>query len=562
MTTNWHHSCHVRLGIRVEDFLPRKTAAELPDTPGFETFADDAGFKRISHEIVPYNAHVTIESYRKASTARVQFSLDRLPVDPRALRQVQVQIFGGVVPPREAVLAGQLASPGRASELMIAPDECPYTGNTYELFRGFITSLKRIRSEEDQLVEIAATDLTTIFTTAQIYEDPLRGIPKTARIDEVLRLLIYGDGIAVKDASKRFGLPGARGTVIVNDTGSPLPTLADIHPPSYFDSKGNARRARSAGSGKKIDFWSLMTDLCQSAGLWCYIRPGRKPVLASDGRSIIPGAELVISNPGTFFASSESQTVDDPQIRRFVYGLNVDAAEDERNFAGEQMPAAIEVRSYDPTIRKTRFARFPKVSLVNRAGGNSKGDRAEIKVQPIAPLSGPKVNDVLCQLAAGLYEQWARNEMSVTIKSETTMSALRSSPSLFVDGSHNPEVADMFWLRPGQPIVYETQLPDTTTGEATSQTVLETSARASRIRMLMDRGFSATLATDIAVAEESPFIQRFFRVLKIEWDWKYPPAQSEDGNWSWQLTAGTYMDTRNSPQVLGDACIVGIAKGK
>ena len=106
MTTNWHHSCHVRLGIRVEDFLPRKTSVQLPDTPGFETFADDAGFRRISHEIVPYNAHVTIESYRKASTARVQTSLYNLPFDPRVIRQVQIQIFGGVVPDNEAALAG------------------------------------------------------------------------------------------------------------------------------------------------------------------------------------------------------------------------------------------------------------------------------------------------------------------------------------------------------------------------------------------------------------------------------------------------------------------------
>lgn len=562
MTTNWHHSCHVRLGIRVEDFLPRKTSTQLPDTPGFETFADDAGFLRIAHEVVSYKAHVTIESYRKASTARVQMSLHNLPVDPRALRQVQVQIFGGVVSDSEAAIAGQLASPGRASELMIAPDECPYTRNSYELFRGFITNMRRIRNDEEQVVELAATDLTSIFTTAQTYEDPLRGIPKTSRIDDVIQLLLYGDGIPVKDASKRFGLPGARGTVIVNDTGDVLPTLQDIHPPSYFDSKGNARRSRSAGSGKKISFWDLITDLCQSAGLWCYIRPGRKPVLAGDGRTIIPGAELVISNPRTFFVADKAQTVDDPTIRRFVYGLNVDAAEDDRNFTGEAMPAAIEVRSYDPTIRRTRFARYPKVSMTNRAGGSPKGDRGEIKVQPIAPLSGAKVNDVLCQLAVGIYEQWARNELTVNLRSETTLSALQVAPSVFPDGAFNSEVADMFWLRPGDPIVYEAQLPDEATGNATSQTVLETSARAAKIRTLVERGFSTQLATEIAVAEESPFIQRFFRVMKIEWDWKYPPAQSEDGNWSWALTAASYIDTRNAPQVLGDSCIVGIAKGK
>jgi hypothetical protein len=562
MTTNWHHSCHVRLGIRVQDFLPRKTSAELPITPGMETWAEDAGFRRISHEVVPYNAHVTIENFRKASTARVQLALASFPVDPRALRQVQIQIFGGVVSDREAALAGQLASPGRASDLMIAPDECPFTGNSYELFRGFLTSMRRIRNDEEQVVELAATDLTTIFTTAQIYEDPLRGIPKTARIDEVIRLLIYGDGIPVPEASKRFGLPGARGTVIVNDTGATLPTLADIHPPSYFDSKGNARRSRSAGSNKKIDFWSLMTDLCQSAGLWCYVRPGRKPVLASDGRSIVPGAELVISNPRTFNAAADAQTISDPTVRRFIDGYNVDHVEDEVNFTGEKAPAAVEVRSYDPTIRKTRFARFPKVSMTNRAGASPAGDRGEIKVQPIAPLSGPKAVEILSSMAVSLYELWARNEMVVNIKSETTMSALGTAPSVYPDGSYNSAVADMFWLRPGEPVVLETQVPDVAAGEATSRTVLETSARQAKIAGLVDRGFTSELATQIAVAEESPYLQRFFRVMKIEWDWKYPPAQSEDGSWSWNITAASYLDTRNAPAVLGDKCIVGIARGK
>lgn len=560
MTTNWHHSCHVRLGIRIEDFLPRKTVAELPDAPGFETFADDAGFRRIAHEFVPYSAHVSIENFRKASTAKVQASLHQAPFDPRVVRQIQIQIFGGVISDQEAARAGELAAPGRASELMIAPDECPYTGNSYELFRGFLTSMRTVESEDEEYVEFTAADLTQIFTTAQTYEDPLRGIPKTARIDEVLRLLIYGDGIPLKDASKRFGLPGARGTVIVNDTGAELPRLMDIHPPAYFDSKGNARRSRSAGSSKKISFWDLMTDLCQSAGLWCYIRPGRKPLIASDGRSIIPGAELVISNPRTFFVADDAQTVADPRLRRFVRGLNVDAIEQERHFSGEKLPAAIEVRSYDPTIRKTRFARYPKIDLVNRAGGSSKGDRGEVKVQPIAPLSGARVNDVLCQLAVGLYEEWARNEMTVILRSETTMSALRTPPSMFPDGSFNNEVADMFWLRPGEPIVYETQQPDELTGETTTRTALATSSADSKAAALIARGYTAKLAADIAAAEASPFVQRFFRAMKIDWSWKYPQEQSEDGNWSWTLHAATYMDTRNSRQVLGDSCTVGIAR--
>lgn len=559
MTTNWHHSCHVRLGIRVEDFKPRKTTAELPDAPGFETFAEDAGFKGISLDIVPNQAHVTIENYRKASTARIHIERRRLPWSSRIIRQLQVQVFGGVVSADEVALAGALASPGRANEILIAPDEDPATGNSYELFRGFITNHRMIRRADEDFVELNATDLTSIFTTAEMYEDPLRGIPKSTPIDKVLHLLIYGDGVPIEGASKRFGLPGARGTVIVNDTGDVLPTLADIHPPAYFDSKGNARRSRSAGSTKKINFWDLMTDLCQSAGLWCYVRPGRKPILSVDGRQILPGAEIVISNPRTFFAATDATSTNDPSVRRFIVGYNIDSIEEERNYTGEAMPAAIEVRSYDPTIRQTRFARYPKIPWVNRQGGQAKGDRQEIKVQPMAPMSGPKVVETLCGMAIELFEQRARPEMSVTIASETTMSALLHAPS-YLDGVYNPDTADMFFLRPGDTIEIDEAAPDEATGATSSWQQITAASREARTAEYIRIGAPPTLAAELIAAEDSPWVQHFYRVMKVDWDWKYPP-DSDEGNWGWQVTGASYLDVRNAPVVLGDSCITGIAKG-
>jgi len=182
------------------------------------------------------------------------------------------------------------------------------------------------------------------------------------------------------------------------------------------------------------------------------------------------------------------------------------------------------------------------------------------KVQPIAPLSGARVSDVLCQLAVGLYEEWARNEMTIVLRSETTMSALRTVPSMFPDGSFNNEVADMFWLRPGDPVVYETQQTDEVAGETTTRTALATASTEAKAAALIERGYTPQLAAAIAAAEASPFVQRFFRTMKIDWDWKYPPEQSEDGNWSWTLHAATYLDARNSRQVLGDSCTVGIAR--
>ncbi len=562
--TSWFHTCHVRLGIRPEDDLPRLVATKENPTAGvsgIEAFADDAGFSSVGVDVVPYNAQVELNSYMKADTAKFQIPLSRLPVDPRDIRQLQIQIFGGVISHEEAAARGRLGSSGGSIELFAGVDEDPLTGNSYELFRGFVQTYRLVRGEKDY-IECNAVDLTAIFTAAQLYEDPLRGIPKTARIDQVIQLVLYGDGIQVKDASKRFGLPGARGTIIVNETGATLPTLADIHPPDYFDSKGGAKKSSSGGSKKKISFWDLITDLCKSAGLWCYIRAGSKPVLTSDGRSVIPGAELVITTPRTFYAARDAQVSDNPTVRRFIDGDNIDEYEIERNYNGEAQPTAIEVRAYDPSLRRTRFARYPKIPYMNRpASKANQGDRTEIMVFNRDPISGPEAVKILCQTAVSLYEQRARNEMTVRIRSETTMSALPSAPSRLSDGSYNPNLADMFWLRPGDPIQIEALPPDLTQNVVGTRLIFGDLPRERLIAEYQQAGLPAVTAAQLANATLSPYRQRFFRTIKVGWHWKYPEELGEDGGWSWDLEAQNYLDVRNAPDVLTDACAIGVGRG-
>lgn len=562
--TAWFHTCHVRLGIRPEDDEPRLLAtAQNPvaGVTGIEGFADDAGFIGAGVDVVPYNCTVELNTYMKADTARFQIPMTRLPIDPRDIRQMQIQIFGGVITPEEAAARGTLGSAGREIELFAGVDEDPLTGNSYELFRGFVQTYKLVRGERDY-IEVSAVDLTSIFTSAQLYEDPLRGIPKTARIDEVIRLVLYGDGIAVKDASKRFGLPGARGTIIVNETGAMLPRLQDIHPPDYFDSKGGAKKSRSAGSSKKISFWDLITDLCKSAGLWCYIRAGTKPVQTADGRSVIPGAELVITTPRTFYAARDAQVSDNPTVRRFLDGDNIDEYEIERNYSGENMPTAIEVRAYDPVIRRTRFARYPKIPYMNRPKTKKgQGDRQEIMVFNRDPISGPEAVNILCQTAIGLYEQRARNEMTLRVRSETTMSALPSSPSRNLDGSYNYNVADMFWLRPGDPVQIEVAPPDIAQYVIGTRLLFADLPKEQLVAAYMAAGMPEKLSVALALATQSPYRQRFFRTTTVKWQWKYPEEFGDDGGWAWDLEAQNYLDVRNAPEVLTDSCATGIGRG-
>lgn len=563
MTVVWAPTCHVRVGLRVdEDFKPIETTATVaPKALGMESFDDDAGFNSAGLDIVPMNCSVTMNNYTSADTCKIQIALDRFDIDPRTLIQVQLQIFAGVLTHDEVIARARLGGAGLDSGMIIGPDVCPITGNSYELFRGFAQSMRLKRTKDGQdYVEFDGVDLTGIFTSAEMYEDPLKGIPKTARIDEVIQLLIYGDGIPVKEASRRFGLPGARGTIIVNDTGEPLPTLADIHPPEAFDSKGSARKSRSAGSNKKAKFWDIITDLCKSAGLWCFIRPGRKPVLAADGRKVIPGAELVITTPRTFYAAADSQSASTPGVRRFIDGDNIDEYDIEKHFTGDMQPTTIELRAYDPTIRKTRFARYPNKSKTNRASTTKKGDREEITVKVVAPMSGPGVVKNMARMVVGLYEHQARQGLEVNITSGTTLSALTEAPYRRSDGSVNTDIADMFFMRPGDPLEIDAAEPDPKESLASSRLVFANLTVAKRTEKLIEANFPDELAAKLAQSADSPFVPRFFRCVGLNWNWTFPEGGDGEGGWAWELKGKTYSDTRNAPDVLTELCITGIGR--
>lgn len=546
--THWNHACFVRFGVRVTDFKPRQTTVDVaPRGLGMESFADDAGFSDLGPNVVPFNCVVTKNNYAMADTAKITVPFSRLPFDPRILDQVQVQIFGGVLSRAEVANRARLGGSGLMNGMLVPPDVDPITGESNEMFRGFVQShiVKKTRDGAD-VVELTCVDLTGIFTSAEMYEDPLKDIPKTARIDEVIRLLIYGDGIPVKDASRRFGLPGARGTVIVNETGEDLPALQDIHPPEMFDSKGTARKPRSSGSKKKAKFWDVICDLCKSAGVWCYIRPGKTPI-----GNIVPGAELVITTPWTFYAFTDAQKSGRKGIRTFIDGGNIDELVIEKQYTGDQVPKTIEVRAYDPVIRKTRFARYPKKSLANRMGVTGKGDREEIAVKVVSAMSGPEATKNLCRMAVSLYEHQAREGLEVSITSETTMSAFSDFPSVNPDGTMNPEVADMISMQPGETFEVFAAPPDPKAGLMSSRLVFNDLTLQRRIAEYIDRGIPAKIAADAANADGSPFVVHFFRTTKIVWTWTYAESGAgKEGGWSWDLQGKSYEDARATPEPL------------
>ena len=79
MSTVWNHACFVRLGVRVTDFKPRLTTADVaPPVRGMESFSEDAGFDGLGYDVVPFGCTVVMNNYMMADTAKITLPYDKL----------------------------------------------------------------------------------------------------------------------------------------------------------------------------------------------------------------------------------------------------------------------------------------------------------------------------------------------------------------------------------------------------------------------------------------------------------------------------------------------------
>ena len=162
-------------------------------------------------------------------------------------------------------------------------------------------------------------------------------------------------------------------------------------------------------------------------------------------------------------------------------------------------------------------------------------------------------------MAISRFEDQARREAELTIRSKSTLSALFTEPSL-INGRWNSEVADMFWLRPGEAFEFGAAPPEIDAFMSPALAMFAEQSVQQRAMMYQKQGWPVPLAFKQANADLDPLIQKFFRVVKIDWNWTYPDGSGEEGGWSWEITGRSYMDVRSAPAVLSDDVLTGIGR--
>lgn len=552
----WRPLCKVRIQLRPETFddQPPDPGPSVDPGSGNESFGlgqehvVGGGRSSLGYDIVPLTASVELNSYRLADTCRVTIRREAMPFDPRLIRAATIQVFGGAMDS----LTWARAMDGPDAPGLLLPD-ANERGDSNEIFRGFIDDWELNMTTD---VMLTGRDFTSVFIDAELPQNALRGVSKNTRLDDAIKILLFGDGLPA-GRSRVSGLKGATGTVVVNDTGAQLPRLRDIKPPSWFSSRGQVAKGRRQGKRgtQKISYWDIISDLCVAAGFICFIRPSKLVVTTASGRRISPNAEIAISNPRTYYKQSThygDEIVAPSDVRQFWYGINIeeDGLTVRRNFAGKSIPSTIEVRAFDPGTGTEHSARFPPRKKTNRPAVSGRGDREEVKVFVLQAQGGGRILETLDRAAQSIYEQLGRGEIEVSIKT-TALATLpwNLNPQVVIDrpqsGIASPYTdPDMLRLRAGDPIFVGVDRADLgdDTGKVSSHTAFSAAAPATKIESMVRAGVRRDLATEIANASASQWIQSEFRTQRVGLSF------SNDAGWNFEISAINYLDIRNATQ--------------
>jgi hypothetical protein len=363
--------------------------------------------------------------------------------------------------------------------------------------------------------------------------------------------------------AQRFGVPGARGMRVVNETRffPVMPTLAEIKGVKWFDSKGVTKKSSSAGSREKINYWDLITDLCVASGFICYIRP---PKAALPG-FVTPPPELVITDPRTYYGDQLPGGIPNPNaqippglaknLHEFAYGSNVNSIQMKRTVQGKGKPTAIQVNAHTSEKGRLLSVRFPPTDLdptgatpapANSVAPSQIGDKEDVQTMlykgTIPEIRG---EEILGVIAEKIYEEISRGEFNVTIRTKQMM----CRPQNVLQESKTGEiVADIFELQAGDSIrIGRTSVTSKEIEQAqiTQAGIFQAMGFGERISLFIETGFSVLAAVQAAEAYENAQFPEVFRVTTVGIDFDH------NEGFDFEIQAVNYLDVRNSLSVVG-----------
>lgn len=461
-------------------------------------------------DVLPQAVTVERNAMKDADTAKLTLDFRDVPIDPRIVRACFVSVALGAVSADEyeAGMAGRRREDGSLRSLVQREPGQELRLDSTTRFTGFVDEWETRFTEDGDTVELRCRDVSAVLRDQRFYAQD--GRAQSIDLNQPI-----ADG--VQQLVNQF--PSTRGIQVVfgtpTDPADPLnvltpdfgPTPSGIMPRLRRSKKGKVARATAKVSNQSV--WDHLTDVV--------LRLGLVPVLR--------GFTLYLLEPRVLFADLTGS-------RRMVWGRNVKTLRFARKLGGAKSDT-IEVRSPDPTIGRTRWARYPVLKgepssgILGQPGSPQPTTTRASNIGPtgkadetVRVMSVPAVSDLatLERVAENVFNEIGRQEIEGELETDD------------LDSFESPEELDLLRLLPGEPVQVLVASPIESAGPLSPAVAKETRSSsnlqelqaqsvAARTDYLTGLGLNRQTAERLAVAQEKVRLVSTFRASRVSLMW-------------------------------------------
>ena len=185
----WHPQLWVRIVLKVDNFRPQPYTPVPPPVEGDPVDISDP--QLAAFIILPDQADVTRNSYRRADECSVTIPFAKLPFTPQIVKHASIQVFAGSL---DAFTVASTMSASPPKGLVLVPEVDEFGSN--EIFRGYVDDWQINAGEDGATITLDARDITAIPIDAKLPADALAGIPRDMPVNKVISEVLAGDAAA------------------------------------------------------------------------------------------------------------------------------------------------------------------------------------------------------------------------------------------------------------------------------------------------------------------------------------------------------------------------------